>query len=208
MNNEDFIKYAIEEYNSNLSQLSKNYNNFSEILEQNSFNIYKFIRESNLIENIIDDDINNPFMYSHIEAFDYAKSCAKNKEPLDIKELHRTLMKEILKNEKGMPGEYRKVQVYVGNHIPPKAEVIDLMMEDYSSRLNAALSGKYVENMEWDFHNEFEYIHPFIDGNGRTGRLILNYIRKWYFPEELIVVKNENKKLYYTMLDVYEKEKK
>ena len=54
------------------------------------------------------------------------------------------------------------------------------------------------------FHSAFESIHPFRDGNGRTGRLILNFmLRKYGFP--MIDIKNKDKERYYKSL--YESQK-
>lgn len=62
--------------------------------------------------------------------------------------------------------------------------------EDYHPVLRATL-----------LHGEFVKIHPFIDGNGRTARLLLNFelIKNGYTP---IIIKNETKAKYYEVLDL------
>ena len=73
-------------------------------------------------------------------------------------------------------GRYRKVQVFIGRSIPPvPAEVPKKMaslLRWYSKNkktLHPLVLASY-------FHTEFEKIHPFIDGNGRVGRLLMNFI--------------------------------
>lgn len=79
-------------------------------------------------------------------------------------------------------GEYRTRRVYIGTlaeaaYVPPDPEEIPGLMEKYSERLNPDLRKKSVsETVEYAalLHLDFERIHPFQDGNGRTGRLFLN----------------------------------
>lgn len=80
----------------------------------------------------------------------------------------------------GNPGEYRSGPVYVGSvvevvYTPPAAELVPGLMENYLRTVNFTASGlqdvfeKVAKN-----HLDFERIHPFQDGNGRVGRMILN----------------------------------
>ena len=86
-------------------------------------------------------------------------------------------------------------------HVPPKHyEITTLMQElveeyynnwtDYHPVVRATL-----------LHGEFVKIHPFIDGNGRTARLLLNFelMRSGYVP---IIIKNEDRAKYYDVLDI------
>jgi Fic family protein len=88
----------------------------------------------------------------------------------DLFELHRILAGEAM--DQGTAGSYRTIQVRVGNHFPPAAvDVSGLMFEllewwnKKSVELSPVLSSAIL-------HYRFEDIHPFADGNGRTGRAL------------------------------------
>lgn len=85
---------------------------------------------------------------------------------------HNLLMSEG-EGDKSRPGEYRKSQVTVGDFIPPTYDKILDLMADLE---------KYINNNDNNFpplikagltHLQFETIHPFLDGNGRIGRLLI-----------------------------------
>lgn len=88
----------------------------------------------------------------------------------DVLELHRILAKGVM--DQGEAGRYRSIPVQVGRYIPPRPdEVSGLMFEllewwnQKSSKLSPVLSSSIL-------HYRFEAIHPFADGNGRTGRAL------------------------------------
>lgn len=88
----------------------------------------------------------------------------------DLFELHRILADQVM--DQGAAGRYRTIQVRVGKHIPPLAQdVSGLMMElltwwnNNAPELSPVLSSAIL-------HYRFEEIHPFADGNGRTGRAL------------------------------------
>src|SRR3990172_1654237 len=88
----------------------------------------------------------------------------------DIFKLHRLLADTVM--GQGEAGRYRTIQVRVGRHFPPAAvDVSGLMFEllewwnRESTKLSPVLSSAIL-------HYRFEFIHPFADGNGRTGRAL------------------------------------
>ena len=88
----------------------------------------------------------------------------------DVFELHRILARGVM--DQGVEGSYRDMRVWVGGHHPPEpAEVPALMLEllEWWNGPSAALSPVITSAV---IHYRFEAIHPFADGNGRTGRAL------------------------------------
>ena len=97
-----------------------------------------------------------------------------------IKELHKVLLNSVRGQNKA-PGEFRKIQVYIGAYgtsveealyIPPSAENIIPLFSNWEKYLN---SDKEIDPLVQIAiaHYQFEAIHPFLDGNGRTGRILV-----------------------------------
>lgn len=101
--------------------------------------------------------------------FEYLKENTDINEKL-IKTINETINKDI-KDTKG----YRKVQVFIrgSEHIPPEPEKIPNLMNYYVYNYNNSQEEIFEKIAK--YHIELEKIHPFEDGNGRTGRLLLNY---------------------------------
>ncbi|EKE21629.1 MAG: Filamentation induced by cAMP protein Fic [uncultured bacterium] len=98
-----------------------------------------------------------------------------------IKKLHATLLKSG-RGENKAPGEFRKIQVFIGipgadiseaTYIPPTADEIIPLFSNLEKYLN---SDEEKDNLVQIAiaHYQFEAIHPFLDGNGRVGRLIIS----------------------------------
>lgn len=104
--------------------------------------------------------------------------------PEFICRLHREFYQRVpenlwfIKNEKGtavdkiIPGEWRARAVIVGQHIPPAAEDLATLMAKFCETYNPKkFSGDRKIIALMAAHHRFAWIHPFIDGNGRVGRL-------------------------------------
>lgn len=139
---------------------------------------------------------------NHRDAIGYVEEIVQMKEALSkwqIKSLHRLVLKGILDEYAGV---YRKEQVFISGatHRPPAPyliqEKMDQMMNWYRNEgvfLHPVKRGAML-------HAIFVGIHPFIDGNGRTSRLLLNLeLMKDGFPP--VVIKVENRLAYYDALD-------
>jgi len=142
---------------------------------------------------------------NHKKAFEYILSYKGDINKKVICKLHRILTKDILPEK--YSGKFRDVQVFIRGVevIPPKPKDIENefreLMKWYRKnklKYNPVVVGAY-------FHAAFESIHPFIDFNGRVGRLILNF---FLFKNKLpmVNIKNEEKLKYYKALKEANKE--
>lgn len=139
------------------------------------------------------------------------KHIRKTKEHLSLK-LIRELHKIVFKNSKGFAGQLRKPgeEVVIRNglsniihHGAPQSRVENLLREliNWYYRNKNTYPALILASV---VHNQFENIHPFKDGNGRVGRLILNNILiKNGLPP--VNIDFENRKQYYLALQEYEK---
>ena len=137
----------------------------------------------------------------HKEAFDYVVSLVQQNEPLTeriIKGIHYL----VLADKKEDRGVYRRIPISImgAAHEPVQPYLIQPKMEkllsDYSNDEN------HIVSRLARFHIEFEAIHPFIDGNGRTGRLLVNLeLMKAGFPP--IDIKFADRISYYNAFDEY-----
>ncbi len=94
-------------------------------------------------------------------------------------------------------GQFRTVNVRIGDYIPPKFDTIYSMMEqlvlltgtrlDHSNKVavfaDRGRNISYIENLV-DWYTDFETIHPFEDGNGRVGGIIIALFSYKWFPEK------------------------
>lgn len=138
---------------------------------------------------------------NHKHAIDYIEELVSKESELseyDIKSLHYLILTGI---DEENAGKYRNLNVYISGakHIPPNYLNVPLEMQ--------ILIAKYQKWKELHpvvracyLHGEFVKIHPFIDGNGRTARLLLNFelIKSGYPP---VIIKNESRTEYYNALD-------
>lgn len=137
----------------------------------------------------------------HKEAFDFVRELVREQRPLSetvIKQIHAI----VLADKKDDRGVYRRIPVYIaGAKTTPVqpyliAPNMEQLIADYQS------GKEHIVSRLARLHLEFESIHPFIDGNGRTGRLIVNLeLMKAGFPP--IDIKFTDRKAYYNAFDSY-----
>jgi cell filamentation protein, protein adenylyltransferase len=108
--------------------------------------------------------------------------------------LHRMLIAGI---DDSIAGRLRKQNEYVrvGTHIAPVPEHLERLLEDLFVNFYASSDGHIVERIAL-FHLEFERIHPFNDGNGRIGRVLINLqLASAGLPP--VIIRNKGKRDYY-----------
>jgi Fic family protein len=139
----------------------------------------------------------------HRDAFLYVQEITKNEVELSeyvIKNIHAL----VLMNHPEDKGQYRRIPVRImGAYTEPvQPYMIEPKMSELLAINEERKAGMTTVERIARFHLEFEGIHPFIDGNGRTGRLILNLelIRNGYPP---INVKFTDRKRYYEAFDAF-----
>lgn len=137
------------------------------------------------------------------DAFEYIVSLAEANTPLTetvIKDIHAL----VLMNDRENRGVYRNVPVTISGalHTPPQPYLVPIQMEKMISDYAEIKRDRHIIEAAAEFHLRFEGIHPFIDGNGRTGRLLMNLelIKAGLLP---INIKFTDRIKYYEAFDLY-----
>ncbi len=140
---------------------------------------------------------------NHRDAILFIEDLIADREELsewNLKNIHALILKEI---DNSNAGRYRKENVLISGakHIPPKHFELDYLMQKLIQEYKDDWLGLHPVIRATLLHGEFVKIHPFIDGNGRTARLLLNFelMRSGYTP---IIIKNEQRATYYDVLDL------
>ena len=140
---------------------------------------------------------------NHRDAISYVEDIVQNKEPLtewQIKNLHRLVLKGI---DDEYAGVYRNQQVFISGAATYTPSIIIKFKNKWSSLMNwynGEAQNLHVVVRGAMLHAIFVGIHPFIDGNGRTSRLLLNLeLMKAGYPP--VIIKVENRLAYYNALD-------
>ena len=137
----------------------------------------------------------------HKEAFEFVTELVKENTPVSeyiIKQIHYL----VLADKKDDRGVYRRIPVRImgAQHEPVQPYLIEPKMEQLLREFNE--STEHIVTKLARFHIEFEGIHPFIDGNGRTGRLLVNLeLMKAGYPP--IDIKFTDRIAYYNAFDEY-----
>lgn len=139
---------------------------------------------------------------NHKEAIDYIISVCNSKKPITeevIIEIHKIILRDI---ENEFIGRYRPGQVRIlgANFIPPNAVKIPKLMKEFSAWLKKNPDRLNEIEFSAQAHYKLVQIHPFIDGNGRVARLLMNLILiKNGYP--LVIILNNDRQKYYRALN-------
>lgn len=131
--------------------------------------MFELIHNSNLIE-----DINDPEEdLQSLRAWNFINKQAHISQPTLLK-MHALITKNQLPPNEC--GRYRTVNVWVGNHVPPEPFLAQQLCYNWLMDLLE----HYLTLDPVQMHIRFEHIHPFVDGNGRTGRMLM-----WWHQKKL-----------------------
>lgn len=138
---------------------------------------------------------------NHDKAYRFIKKCIDEGKALDeniVKDIHSLLMENILTG-----GIYRNVEVRItgAEHKPPAPNEMFGQIKNFYANLECKNMSNAIELAAWT-HAEFVKIHPYVDGNGRTSRMIMNYqlMRAGFLP---VSIAKENRLEYFEALESY-----
>jgi len=139
----------------------------------------------------------------HKDAFIYVQSLVSDGNTIterEIKQIHALVLMDRPEDK----GVYRRIPVKImgAAHEPPQPYLIEPQMNELIRENEQNKKAMHPIERIARFHLDFEGVHPFIDGNGRTGRLVLNLdlMQNGYPP---INVKFTDRKKYYQAFDAY-----
>lgn len=138
----------------------------------------------------------------HKDAIEYVEEYVREDIPLTetfIRDVHRLVLKSTFPDA---AGRYRTGNVVIAGskHRPPEGFQVPVLMKNLVEDFNIKWSTRHpVERAAW-LHWKLTHIHPFIDGNGRTARLLMNFVfmREGYPP---VIFKKEERERYLTSLE-------
>ena len=138
---------------------------------------------------------------NHKEAIQYVEDLVQNTEPITafhVRQIHRLILTNI---DDENAGSYRKTQVRIAGAliIPPESWQITSLLTEWSEWVARGKESNHPVARAAQAHHRLVAIHPFIDGNGRTARLVMNLLlmRRGYPPT---VILRTNRRQYYSVL--------
>ena len=157
-----------------------------------------FLRESNNIEGVWDD----LSLQQAILAWQYLIN-EENLSKVNILKTHRILMiyQPIGYDERGF---FRKHNVRIGNRVCPTWQEVPLLFGGWLNDFRAVKDFSIMKNKEMlsrSLHVRFENCHPFADGNGRVGRIIMNWLRIKWLKLPILVIQEAKKQEYHQWFD-------
>jgi Fic family protein len=165
----------------------------------------KILMEMELSRNVSLREVFEAKNLARVSEYAQKKAKEKNLDEELILLMHRMLIENI--NDQ-IAGRFRKKGEYVrvSPHIAPGPEhiarIVAQMIQDFDSDHERYFLEKIAK-----FHLEFEWVHPFVDGNGRMGRSIINFqLQKLDFPP--VIIRDKGKQKYYQAFREYDDSKK
>lgn len=139
---------------------------------------------------------------NHRDAIDYVEDLVASAEPITpfhIRQIHKLVLSRI---DDDNAGRYREIQVRIAGaaFTPPESWLVPSLMTEWGEWLLSEEKSSHPVELAALAHHRLVAIHPFIDGNGRTARLVMNLILMLagYPPT---VIQRINRRQYYRVLD-------
>ncbi|MBS3908068.1 MAG: Fic family protein [Actinobacteria bacterium] len=170
------------------------------------------VRVSGNIPTDVDDILH------YINALNYGiKRLTENNFPMGlrfVRELHKELMRKARVTHVSDPGEFRKSQNWIGGTRPDNARFVPPPVADMHKSLGELETFIHTDDATPTviktglIHAHFETIHPFLDGNGRTGRMLVTFYlwKEGYLERPVLFLSSyfkKHQKLYYEKLEGY-----
>jgi Fic family protein len=135
---------------------------------------------------------------NHSKAIAYLESIVTDDESLraiDILKMHEIIMANI---DEDFAGRIRNGIVRIGgaNFIPPNASLVSELLDELIHYTNENLDSLAIPILTTIFHHRMVWIHPFLDGNGRVGRLAMNLLLMNHGYPPCVILKTDRKKYY------------
>jgi len=146
---------------------------------------------------------------NHTFAIEYIKDIARNTEPINervLLDIHKLILQGI---DNSNAGKYRTVQVLISGakHVPPQPYLVLKEMETLFLWYNENKDTMHPVLLSAEIHERLVTIHPFIDGNGRTARLLMNLILLQNgFPIAILKGDINSRLQYYSALEIAQTE--
>ncbi|MEA3305352.1 MAG: Fic family protein [Candidatus Omnitrophota bacterium] len=201
-----FIEMYIKREATSSSQIEGTQATFNDVLKE----------EANIKDNTISSDVKE--ILNYIDSINYGIEKLETL-PLSlrlIRKLHSVLLRDTRGGFKS-PGEFRKSQNWVGgktineaSYVPPPVDKLMPLLDNFEKFLHSDIQMPALLKTAL-MHSQFESIHPFLDGNGRTGRLLINFFlyEKKILRKPLLYISsyfNKNRQAYYYKLSAISKE--
>lgn len=165
----------------------------------------KILLEMKVLRNISIREVYEAQNLARVTTYIREKAKKEDISKEHIHTLHRMLLGNI---DETIAGRFRQKNEYVrvGTHIAPAPEHIEELVEEIVVEYTTAYD-RFILDAIAHFHLRFENIHPFNDGNGRIGRVVMNWqLVRLGFPQ--IIIRDKEKQLYYRAFREYDAQKK
>jgi len=141
----------------------------------------------------------------HYDALDYLyelveKNSQQTISEVLIRNLHKLVVRE---TEADQAGSYRQTNVMItgSDHLPPDSSEVSFEMSDLISWAGENIQKLHPVEFAAILHHKLVYIHPFVDGNGRTARLVMNLVLLNRGYPLVVILKNDRQKYYRVLAD-------